>query len=93
MSAPPDTSHLSYQVLDTCVPGLGWIRHLKVWRVDGRDGIAWDELQAVKDEALGPHCRVVEIYPPAHEVVNEVHLRHLWEIPIHVALPNLWRRS
>jgi hypothetical protein len=23
----------------------------------------------------------VEIYPPAHRVVNELNMRHLWEIP------------
>jgi len=91
MNALPDTGHLSFQVLEICVLGLGWIRHLKVWRIDGQDGITWDELQTVKDEALGPGVQAVEVYPPAYELVNDVNLRHLWEIPAHIPLPNLWR--
>ena len=91
MNALPTTGHLSFQVLEIWAPGLGWVRHLKVWRDEGQDGITWDELQAVKDEALEPNCRAIEVYPPAHELVNETNLRHLWEIPAHLPLPNLWR--
>ncbi len=91
MNELPDTGHLSFQVLEVWVAGLGWIRHLKVWRNDGQDGIPWDELQAIKQEALGPRCRAIEIYPPEHELVNETNLRHLWEVPDDLPLPNLWR--
>lgn len=68
-------------MLEHEVPGVGWIRKLSVERVDGRDGIGWDELQALKDELLGPDAVAVEVYPPADEVVNERNRRHLWEFP------------
>ena len=55
--------------------------HLRVWRRDGSDGIGWDELQAVKDEMLGPDVLAVEMYPPADRVVNEANIRHLWTVP------------
>jgi hypothetical protein len=87
-----ETDHLNFQVLETLVPNLGWILHLKVWRVDNKDGITWDELQAIKDEALGSDTRAIEIYPPAYEVVDETNTRHLWAIPGHISLPNLWRQ-
>ncbi len=85
------TNYLSCQVLEIQLPEWGWVRHLKVWRDDGKDGITWDELQAMKDEFLGADCRTVEIYPPAGELVNEANMRHLWEVPAHIRLPNLWR--
>lgn len=68
------------QVLEVTAP-WGWSRHLKVQRVDGGDGITWDELQRIKDERLGPEATAVEFYPPAHRVVDELNMRHLWEVP------------
>ncbi|MBU0491772.1 MAG: hypothetical protein KKA73_03360 [Chloroflexi bacterium] len=59
----------------------GTIRHLKVWRHDGRDGIPWDDLQAIKDEMLGEETLAIEVFPPADLLVNEVNTRHLWEVP------------
>jgi hypothetical protein len=75
-----DTSHIRVQVLETKAP-WGWARHLKIRRDDGKDGISWDELQAIKDEHLGPEACAVEFYPPATNVVNEANIRHLWECP------------
>jgi hypothetical protein len=49
--------------------------------VDGRGGIGWDVLQALKDEYLGADAVAVEVYPAARDVVNEVNRRHLWEVP------------
>lgn len=86
-----DISHLETQVLDTWMPGIGAVRHLRVRRYDDRDGITWDELQAVKNERLGPDARAIEIYPPESELVNEANIRHLWVIPDDVALPNMRR--
>lgn len=63
--------HLSYQF-----DGI----HLKVRRRDGKDGISWDELQAVKNEAVGEDATCVELYPAQDRVVNEVNMRHLWVI-------------
>ena len=54
---------------------------LRVQRDDEKSGISWDELQRLKDEHLGPDVLAVEIYPPAHRVVNELNMRHLWEVP------------
>ncbi len=50
-------------------------------RTDGRDGITWDELQQIKDKYLGPDASAVEFYPAATSVVNELNMRHLWEVP------------
>ena len=50
-------------------------------RTDGGDGITWDELQQIKDECLGPDATAVEFYPPTTGVVNELNMRHLWEVP------------
>lgn len=77
------TDHLRYQMA-----GDG---HLKVWRDDDRDGITWDELQAVKDEVFGPDAWCVEHYPAADDVVNEVNMRHLWIVDPS-ELPRMRRR-
>ena len=68
------------QVLETQTP-WGWSRHMKVQRLDGKGGISWDELQRLKDEHLGPDVLAVDLDPPANRVVNEVNMRHLWEVP------------
>ena len=73
-------SRYRVQVLETAAP-WGWSRHMKVQRLDGKDGISWDDLQRLKDEHLGPDALAVELYPPASRVVNEVNMRHLWEVP------------
>ena len=76
----------STQVLEVQT-AWGLMRHLAVKRVDGKDGIAWDVLQALKNEALGPDACAVEFYPPADNVVNDTNLRHLWEVPADLRLP------
>ena len=68
------------QVLEVKAP-WGWCRHLKVQRTDGKDGITWDQLQQIKDEHLGPEVAAVEFYPPIANVVDELNMRHLWEVP------------
>lgn len=82
---------LRAQVTATAAP-WGMTRHLRVWREDGRDGITWDELQRLKDEHLGPDVLAVELYPPACRLVDEVNMRHLWEVPEHI-LPIGLRRT
>jgi hypothetical protein len=71
----------SAQVLEVRTPSWGCIRHLRVWRNDGRGGIPWDDLQDIKDEMLGAETCAIEFYPPAGLLVNEAHIRHLWEVP------------
>lgn len=85
----PAIDHLAYHVLARHIPGLGLIPHLRVWRRDGRDGISWDELQAVKNEALGPEVVCIEVYPAASQVVNELPVRHLWAMPHDWPVPAL----
>ena len=68
------------QVTESETP-IGWVRHLKVKRYDGREGISWDVLQSIKNELLGPDALAIEFYPPAQSVVDETNMRHLWELP------------
>jgi hypothetical protein len=74
------------QVLDVQT-AWGPARHLVVGRYDGKPGISWDVLQALKNEMLGPDACAVEFFPPAHKVVDEVNRRHLWEVPKDLELP------
>ena len=57
------------------------VRKLAVSRLDGKDGIPWDDLQIIKDDLLGPETTAVEVYPPHDEIIDEVNRRHLWEFP------------
>jgi hypothetical protein len=84
-SGQPDIDHLQYQIMGD--------DHLRVWRRDGKDGIGWDELQAVKNEAFGPEVTCIEVYPPESEVVNETNMRHLWAVPAGTSIPNLRYRT
>jgi hypothetical protein len=59
----------------------GEVMHLKVWRSDGSDGITWDQLQELKNETMGPEVCAIEFYPAESDLVNEVKMRHLWEVP------------
>ena len=68
------------QVTESRTP-IGWVRHLRVKRHDGRQGISWDVLQSIKNELLGSDALAIEFYPPAHNVVDETNTRHLWEVP------------
>jgi hypothetical protein len=55
-------------------------RHLRVWKLGGGSGIGWDVLQQIKNELLGPEVTCVELYPAQPNVVDELNLRHLWEV-------------
>lgn len=61
---------------------IGWVRHLKIKRRDGHEGISWDVLQTIKNELLGPDAIAIEFYPAAHNIVDETNMRHLWEVPV-----------
>jgi len=54
--------------------------HLQVEQRDGRDGIPWDHLQAIKNLVCDPDTLMVEFYPPENQVINDVNRRHLWAI-------------
>jgi hypothetical protein len=83
----------TFQVTDSrCNTPFGWTTHLKVMRRDGKDGITWDQLQAIKNEYLGEDAWAIEVFPPNHAFVNEVNMRHLWLIP-QENCPNLLDRT
>ena len=43
-----------------------------------KDGITWEELQAIKREVgLGDYM-AVEIYPKDRDIINVANMRHLW---------------
>jgi hypothetical protein len=45
------------------------------------DGVAWDELQAIK-AAVGYGDRyAIEVYPRDEDLVNVANMRHLWILP------------
>jgi len=43
--------------------------------------ISWEQLQAVKNKALGDDVIAIEIFPPESNVVNLRNTRHLWFSP------------
>jgi hypothetical protein len=73
-------TQFTVQVLDVFAP-WGPSQHMKIRRLDGRDGITWDELQALKHEYLGDDCTAIEFFPPLSETVDELNMRHLWTVP------------
>jgi hypothetical protein len=75
-----DLAAFSTSVTVTCGRDGRPRQHLRVERVDGKDGIGWDELQEIKDAYMGRDVWCVEVYPAAHAVVNEQNMRHLWEV-------------
>ena len=64
------------------------LRRLRVRKRSGRDGIAWDVLQQIKNEVLGEDVTCVELYPTEDRLVYDMNMRHLWEVPA-TAVPNL----
>lgn len=58
-------------------------------RWDGN--IAWDDLQAIKNELGYAGHDAVEIYPAAADVVNVANMRHLWVL--NELSPFAWRGS
>jgi hypothetical protein len=76
LAPAPAIARLS--VLRTTLDGERW-----------RDGITWDELQAIKNE-LGYFAHTaVEVYPPMRDLVDVANIRHLWGLD--GPLPFAWR--
>jgi hypothetical protein len=65
----------------------GWKDGQPVWR----EGISWDEMQALKAEAGFGDRWAIEVFPPDSEVVNVANMRHLWLLPDAPAYG--WRRA
>lgn len=75
----------TYFVMDCARPD--GVRLLMVRRIDGRDGIPWDDLQVLKGHAGYGDREAVEIYPPDARVVNQANMRHLWVLPAGEQMP------
>lgn len=41
----------------------------------------WPEAQRIKNELCGQSSTAVEVYPPAHELVDDANMYHLWVLP------------
>lgn len=64
--------------------------HLKIRRRDRQPlTCGWDLLYAIKNLVVGPDVRMVEVFPPAAELVDEEHTRHLFVVPDGVLPPGL----
>lgn len=57
--------------------------------LEWQDGITWEQLQALKDEAGFDQCDAVEVFPRKDDVVNAHNVRHLWVLAHQ--LPFVWR--
>lgn len=56
-----------------------------------KDGIAWEELQRIKNECGYGDVDAVEIYPADSDVVNVANMRHLWVMDAPVSFA--WRKT
>jgi hypothetical protein len=53
-----------------------------------KDGITWDELQAIKSEIGYGDKYAIEIYPADRDLVRVANVRHIWIL--HTPLPIGW---
>ena len=66
-------------------------RHMTIEKENGKPlRCGWDTLQQLKNEYLGEDACAIEVFPPQHEVVDEINRRHLWEV---TEAPSLLRRN
>ena len=56
------------------------VRHMAVSSLSG-DRPTWHEMQRIKNELAGRERTAVEVYPPAHEVVDGADMFHIWVLP------------
>jgi hypothetical protein len=47
-----------------------------------KDGLTWDELQAIKSEVGFGDWYGVEVYPRDADVINDANIRHIWLMPL-----------
>jgi hypothetical protein len=50
------------------------------------DGISWDELQDIKNQIGYADRMAIEIYPASDRVINVANMRHLWVLPVPLAV-------
>lgn len=85
---------VSRQYLVQVFECAGYWKRLSIRRIDGREiREAWDELQRIKSEVVGPEKWAVEVYPAEVELANVANMRHLWVIEPGEEPPCLWKRG
>ncbi|MCX6500795.1 MAG: hypothetical protein NTU93_18680 [Arthrobacter sp.] len=57
--------------------GRGWV-HLSIKRTDKQPVHDWRDLQAIKNQLVGPECEGLEIYPAESRLVDSANQYHLW---------------
>ena len=51
---------------------------LSISRRDGRPARDWRDLQAMKNQLVGPECEGIELYPAESRVVDTANQSHVW---------------
>lgn len=73
------------------------VNSVKHQRGNWADGIAWDDLQAIKAACGFGGLDAVEVYPATEDVVNRFNMRHLFVFPSREAadqaIPFVWRKG
>jgi hypothetical protein len=61
-------------------PAATWppLVHLSIKRIDRQPIHDWRELQAIKNELVGPEAEAVELYPAQSRAVDTANQYHLW---------------
>lgn len=50
------------------------------------DGLRWDELQSIKRDIGYGEWYALEVYPRDYDLVNVSNMRHLWLLPVPLAI-------
>jgi hypothetical protein len=59
----------------------GKMLHLSIKRRDRRPVHDWRDLQAIKNQLVGPECEGIELYPAESRVVDTSNQYHIWVLP------------
>ena len=68
-------------VLDDGTPRMSVNKIKRKANGDWKDGITWDELQAIKSAIGYGETWACEVYPPNSAIINVANIRHLWLLP------------
>lgn len=60
---------------------IGETVHLSIKRIDRQPIHDWRDLQAIKNQIVGPECEAVELYPAESRLVDTANQFHLWCCP------------
>jgi hypothetical protein len=71
---------VNLRVLTMKDPEVPPIVHLSIKRRDKSPCHDWRDLQAIKNQLVGPECEAVEIYPAESRLVDTANQYHLWAV-------------